>query len=132
MKALIVDDVEMNRELLAIHLEGIALVTFAESGEQALGMVEEALQKGGNFDLICLDISMPGMDGHETLKNIRSLEAAHPGSVAKVFMVTASSSPDDMIEALMSGGCDDYLTKPVMHQSFQELLRKHGLESCNS
>ena len=127
MKALIVDDVEMNRELLAVHLEGIASVAFAESGEQALGMVKHALQEGSNFDLICMDISMPGMDGHETLKNIRSLEAAHPGSGAKVFMVTASSSPDDMLEALISGGCDDYLTKPVMYQSFRELLSKHGL-----
>lgn len=127
MKALIVDDVEMNRELLAVHLEGIASVAFAESGEQALGMVKHALQEGSNFDLICMDISMPGMDGHETLKNIRSLEATHPGSGAKVFMVTASSSPDDMLEALISGGCDDYLTKPVMYQSFRELLSKHGL-----
>lgn len=129
MKALIVDDVEMNRELLAIHLEGLAGVAFAESGEQALKLVEDMLREGDHFDLICMDISMPGMDGHETLKNIRILEKNQSISGAKVFMVTASSSPEDMIEALLTGGCDDYLTKPVMHQSFQELLRKHGLTS---
>lgn len=127
MKALIVDDVEMNREMLAIFLEGVATVAFAESGDQALNLVEEALLKGNYFDLICMDISMPGMDGHEALRTIRSLEAAQPGVRAKVFMVTASSSPDDMIEALVTGGCDDYLTKPLMQQNFQELLRKHGL-----
>ena len=129
MKALIVDDIEMNRELLAIHLEGIARVVFAESGEQALQLVQEALQHNDYFDLICMDISMPGMGGHETLKNIRALEATQPGAGAKVFMVTASSSPEDMIEALTTGGCDDYLTKPVMQRSFQELLGKHGLVS---
>ena len=129
MKALIVDDVEMNRELLAVFLEGRAAVIFAESGEEALQLVDASLQSGNYFDLICMDISMPGMDGHETLRNIRRLEAAQPGSRAKVFMVTASSSPDDMIEALVTGGCDDYLTKPLMYQSFQELLRKHGLAS---
>jgi CheY-like chemotaxis protein len=42
-------------------------------------------------------------------------------------MITASSSPDDMMEALLSGSCDDYLTKPVMHKTLIELLQKHNL-----
>lgn len=46
---------------------------------------------------------------------------------AIVFMITASSSPDDMMEALLSGACDDYLTKPVMHMTLVELLQKHKL-----
>lgn len=126
MKALIVDDVEMNRELLAIFLEGRAITAFAESGEEALALVEDALGSGNYFDLICMDILMPGIDGHETLKKIRELEAA-VGERSTVFMVTGSSSPDDMFDALIGGGCDDYLTKPLMQQSFNDLLDKHGL-----
>jgi two-component system chemotaxis response regulator CheY len=90
-------------------------------------LVEEALASEAYFDLICMDISMPGMNGHETLKVIRELEAAHNGSRAIVFMVTGSSSPDDMFDALIQGGCDDYITKPLMLQSFVSLLVKHGL-----
>lgn len=127
MKALIVDDVEMNRELLAIFLEGRATVSFAESGEDALKLVESALESKTYYDLICMDIFMPGKDGHETLKEIRAMESAHGGVRATVFMVTGSSSPDDMFDALMHGDCDDYLTKPLMQQSFNELLGKHGL-----
>lgn len=127
MKALIVDDVEMNRELLAIFLEGRAAMSFAENGAEAIKLVEEALESNSYFDLICMDIFMPGMDGHETLRTIRELEVAHGDVRATVFMVTGSSSPDDMIDALMTGGCDDYLTKPLMQKSFQELLVKHGL-----
>ncbi|HXE95153.1 MAG TPA: response regulator [Dongiaceae bacterium] len=126
MKALIVDDVEMNRELLAIFLEGRATVVCAKSGEDALKLVEDVLGTDAYFDLICMDIFMPGMDGHETLKKIREMEAAC-GARATVFMVTGSSSPDDMFDALMQGGCDDYLTKPLMQQSFNDLLDKHGL-----
>ena len=70
---------------------------------------------------------MPGMDGHETLQKIREMEAAFGGVRATVFMVTGSSSPDDMFDALMNGGCDDYLTKPLMQQSFSDLLIKYGL-----
>lgn len=127
MKALIVDDVEMNRELLAIFLEDRAAISFAESGEDALKLVEEALRTDAYFDLICMDIFMPGMDGHETLKKIREMEAEYDGVRATVFMVTGSSSPDDMFDALIQGGCDDYLTKPLMQQNFVDLLHKHGL-----
>lgn len=127
MKALIVDDVELNRELLAMFLEGRAAVVCAESGEDALKLVADALGADAYFDLICMDIFMPGMDGHEALKKIREMEAAFDGMRATVFMVTGSSSPDDMFDALTSGGCDDYLTKPLMQQSFSDLLRKHGL-----
>lgn len=127
MKALIVDDVEMNRELLAIFLEGRATVACAESGEEALKLVGEALRSEAYFDLICMDIFMSGMNGHETLKKIREMEAESGGVRATVFMVTGSSSPDDMFDAVMNGGCDDYLTKPLMQQNFSDLLSKHGL-----
>lgn len=127
MKALIVDDVELNRELLAIFLEGRATSVFAESGEEALELVEDALGTNAYFDLICMDIFMPGMDGHEALRKIREMEASFDGMRATVFMVTGSSSPDDMFDALIQGGCDDYLTKPLMQQNFNDLLNKHGL-----
>jgi len=127
MRALVVDDIEMNRELIGMYLEGKAAVIYAGSGEDALTQADKALTDGKYFDLVCLDISMPGIDGHETLRQLRELEASHNSMRATVFMVTGSSSPDDMFEALMNGGCDDYLTKPIMQQSFNELLIKHGL-----
>ena len=129
MKTLIVDDVETNRELLAFFLEGRATIVSAGSGEEALRLVEDALRTDRYFDLICMDIGLPGINGHEALKSIRELEAAHGDARAKVFMVTGSSAPDDMIDALVVGDCDDYLTKPLMRQNFMELLDKHGLGS---
>lgn len=129
MRALIVDDVEMNRDMLALFLEDRATIVMAESGEEAVRVAEEALRSGSGFDLICMDIGLPGISGLEALKSIRELEAAHGDARSKVFMVTASSSPDDMIDALLVGGCDDYLTKPLMRQNFMLLLAKHGLAS---
>jgi len=128
VKTLIVDDVEMNRELLAIFLESEGNVNvLAESGEEALKYVAESFESGSYFDLICMDISMPGMDGHEALKKIREMEAAHGKHRAVAFMVTGSSCPNDMFNALVEGGCDDYITKPLMQKTFIELLVKHGL-----
>lgn len=129
MRALIVDDVEMNRDLLDIFLEGRAATVSADSGEKAVSLVQEALRTDAYFDLICMDINLPGISGHEALKTIRDMEAASGRARATVFMVTASSSPDDMFDALLQGGCDDYLTKPLMKQHFLDLLEKHGLVS---
>lgn len=128
MKALIVDDCMIARELLMVALERYARADQAEDGSQAIRMVEQALQQDTPYDLICLDLTMPGINGHETLREIRAREdQLAPGSRATVFMITASSSPDDMMEALLSGSCDDFLTKPVMNRTLMELLQKHGL-----
>lgn len=127
MRSLIVDDIEMNREMLAVFLEAYGEIACVESGEEAIDRVAAALAADRYFDLICLDISMPGMDGHETLRRIRQLESDRAVPPTKVFMVTASSSPEDMFDALLHGGCDDYVTKPLIQRSFQELLVKHGL-----
>lgn len=129
MRALIVDDEESNRELLAIFLKGRATTVSAGSGEEALSLVEDALLTDSYFDLICMDINLPGISGHKTLKSIRELEAKHGDARAKVFMVTGSSAPADMIDALVVGDCDDYLIKPLMMQIFFSLLDKHGLVS---
>lgn len=128
MKVLIADDCEMSRELLAMAFEGIARVEAAEDGEQAARLFEAALAAGEPFDLVCLDITMPNMSGHDVLRVIRSREAELGSRRAIVFMITASSSPDDMLEGLL-GSCDDYLTKPVVQHALRDLLAKHGLLS---
>lgn len=66
MKVLIVDDCEIARELLAVPLEKYARIDQAENGEQAVQMVEQALGQSEPYELICLDLNMPGMSGHET------------------------------------------------------------------
>lgn len=128
MKALVVDDCAVARELLVLALEGLINADQAENGTDAVKMVEAALGAEHPYDLICMDLNMPGMTGHDALRLIREKEAE--GSCrhrAKIFMVTASSSPDDMLEALLSGDCDDYLTKPVLIQTLKELLQKHQI-----
>jgi two-component system chemotaxis response regulator CheY len=125
MKVLIADDCEMSRELLSVAFEGLARVECAEDGERAVQLFTGALEQGNPFDLVCLDITMPRMTGHEVLRTIRALEAEAGGRTV-VFMITASSSPDDMLEGLL-GECDDYLTKPVVQHALRVLLSKHGL-----
>jgi diguanylate cyclase (GGDEF)-like protein/PAS domain S-box-containing protein len=102
---LLVDDNELNRDALSrcLALKGHR-VTLAGSGVDALAQVENH-----PFDLVLLDIEMPGMNGLEVLARLRSTRSR---TELPVIMVTARSAGEDVVEAFRLGA-NDYVTKPV-------------------
>jgi DNA-binding response OmpR family regulator len=110
-KVLLVDDEEDFLTTLAERLETRGLkVTTVTRGEDAVTTAEKQA-----FDLIVLDLSMPGIDGIETLKQIK---AKQPD--AEIIMLSGQGSIKTSIEA-MKHGADDFLQKPV---DIAELLEK--------
>jgi diguanylate cyclase (GGDEF)-like protein len=102
---LIVDDISDNRNILMRRFERRGFdVTEADSGFAAIDLIEK-----GAFDLVLLDVMMPGIDGLETLRRIRSRKSA---AALPVIMVTAKSESGNIVEALEQGA-NDYVTKPV-------------------
>lgn len=128
MKVLIVEDEATSRILLEKMFQGQAVIETAENGEEAFDRVSEALEDDERFDLICLDVHMPGVSGIEFLTALRQLEESS-GMVAsegtKVIMVTGDSDMTTVFDAL-SQGCTSYLTKPVSRQKFHEELLRLG------
>jgi DNA-binding response OmpR family regulator len=111
MKILVVEDERRLAELLRQGLteEGHG-VTVAADGREGLGMAQT-----GAFDLILLDVMLPGLDGFQVARQLRSLRNQTP-----ILMLTARDSARDMVEGL-DLGADDYLTKPF---SFEVLLAR--------
>jgi len=108
-RILIVEDDEHIADGLKLGLESQGYeTTVAGSGHEALEMWSD-----GNFDLILLDIMLPGKDGLEVCREIRR----NAGRVPILFL-TARDRDDDKVAGLLAGG-DDYLTKPF---NLQELL----------
>jgi diguanylate cyclase (GGDEF)-like protein len=104
-RLLIVDDISDNRNILMRRFERRGFdVVEAESGLEAIELIERDF-----FDLVLLDVMMPGIDGIETLKRIRSRRST---STLPVIMVTAKSESGNIVEALEQGA-NDYVTKPV-------------------
>src|SRR5919108_2056064 len=102
---LVVDDEELNREGLARHLRRHGYgVTLAKGGREAIQQLGE-----GHFDLVLLDIMMPGMNGLEVLKFLRRVDSLID---LPIIMVTARGESEDVVEALELGA-NDYLTKPL-------------------
>ncbi len=103
-RVLVVEDETAIREFEVINLKRGGYETVeAESGEDALRLFDES---GGNFDIVLLDISMPGMDGFAVCKELRSRT-----QTLGIIMLTARAQEMDKISGLMMGA-DDYITKP--------------------
>ena len=102
---LIVDDCESNRDVLSRLLahQGY-LVTTAEDGDRALALVGT-----GAYDLVLLDVEMPGMTGLEVLRRLRE---THSQTVLPVIMATGRTEGADIVEAFRLGA-NDYVTKPI-------------------
>ncbi|MEO8604203.1 MAG: sigma-54 dependent transcriptional regulator [bacterium] len=100
-RVLVVDDEPSVRESLRLILKDRATVTLADCGEVALGAVEQQA-----FDVVLLDILMPGLDGLDVLERIR---ARTP--VPQVIMLTATKTVKTAVRA-MKAGAFDYVTKP--------------------
>ena len=104
-RLLIVDDISDNRTILTRRFQRRGFdVVEAECGLTAIELIDKE-----SFDLVLLDVMMPGMDGIETLKRIRSRNSA---SELPVIMVTAKSESTNIVDALELGA-NDYVTKPV-------------------
>lgn len=117
MRVMLVDDDEMNRFFGEKLLQVCgALVVVAESGEQAL----EYLQKD-TFDVMFLDISMPGMNGYQTAREIRRHQRFAELAIVALTAHAIAGEHERCLEA----GMDDFMSKPFELSDLQAVLRKY-------
>lgn len=129
MRTLIVEDNIINREFLAMLLEQYGQCTAVESGEDAVDVFAEALSTEP-FDIIFMDIMLPGIDGLQALERIRAVEArngAGVGDEVKAIITTALDDDDKASRAYIHGQAISYITKPVREAQLKDELRKFGL-----
>jgi CheY-like chemotaxis protein len=118
--ALLVDDVAVNREIAAALLEptGLTLV-HAKNGQEAL---DAFAAQPDAFDLVLMDIQMPGMDGYETTRLIREMDAPRAKQVPVIAM-TANVFKED-IEKSLEHGMNAHLGKPLDPTEMIRTLKK--------
>lgn len=116
-RALVVDDSLPVRVQMKIALKSFASqVDFAETGEAAISLIENE-----SYDIVFLDVVLPGIDGYDVCKVIKTDTS---NKDTPVIMLTGNSSPADRVKGKLAG-CDTYLIKPVGQAVFQEVVGEY-------
>ena len=129
MRALIAEDDFTSRLMLQKLLAPYGESHVAVDGREALDAFRAARQKRRPYDLVCLDIMMPEMDGQSVLREIRAIEEGagiSAGRGARILMTTALKDPKNVMTAFREL-CDGYLVKPIDKTKLLKYLREFGL-----
>lgn len=120
-RILLVDDVDINRMIVIEMLDNTGLeIDEAENGSAGIEKFRQS--PVGYYDLVFMDIQMPGMDGYEASKNIRALDRADAATVPIVAM-TANAFQEDVDKSLALG-MNGHLAKPLDYEKIMEVLAK--------
>ncbi len=126
MNILIVEDDFVSRKFMTKFLSKYGSCQTAEDGEQAVEKYKCAVLDNKPFDLICMDIVMPKMDGYETVAAIRAFEREQgftPKQEVKVIMTSGMDASTNVSKAFELG-CVAYTAKPIDIVQFDGLLQQ--------
>jgi len=126
MKILIAEDDSTSCLFMKRYLSRYGTCDVAMNGLETIELVKVSIELGKHYDLICLDIMMPKVNGLKALRIIRELENASLPSgmnAAKIILTTALNDKETVEEAYRYG-CNNYAWKPIDIERFDEILKE--------
>ncbi|BBD08324.1 response regulator [Desulfovibrio ferrophilus] len=130
MRFLIVDDDFDSRRLMQKILYTYGYCDVAVDGEEAVEAFRSSFKTGEPYDLICLDIIMPNMDGQQALREIREIETEQgvpEDRRVKAVMISALDDTKELHDAFFLGEATSYLVKPIRKKTLLNEIRNLGL-----
>lgn len=129
MKTLLAEDDFASRKFMDKYLSQYGECDVTVDGEEAVDAYMMALEDGDPYDLVCLDVMMPVLDGYQVLKAIRDIEAERGISKekrVKIIMTTALNEERNVKKAFELG-CEAYSGKPIDVDRFEQVLQRLNL-----
>ncbi|MBR5128164.1 MAG: response regulator [Roseburia sp.] len=129
MKILLAEDDFVTRKYMSNFLSKYGECDVTVDGMEAVDAFLMALEDGEPYDLVCLDIMMPVMDGYQALVGIRNLEKERniPEEKAVKVIMTTALNEEKNVKMAFELGCTIYSGKPIDQERFDQALRKLGL-----
>ena len=129
MKILLAEDDFVTRKFMTGFLSKYGECDVTVDGMEAVDAFMMALEDDAPYDLVCLDVMMPVMDGYQALVGIRNLEKERnipEEKAAKIIMTTALNNEKN-VKMAFELGCTIYSGKPINQERFEQALKKLGL-----
>jgi two-component system chemotaxis response regulator CheY len=129
MRILLAEDDYVTRKFMTNFLSKYGECDVTVDGMEAVDAFMMAMEEGEPYDLVCLDIMMPVMDGYQALMGIRNVEKDHnipEDEMVKVIMTTALNDEKN-VKMAFDLGCSVYSGKPIDQERFEQALKKLGL-----
>lgn len=121
-RILLVDDAIESHTLMQFYLRNMPYdLEVASDGEHAV-----ATFQAGRFDIVLIDLHLPGIDGFTAARAMRAWEASHTRPPTPIIALTASTLADTQAQSL-AAGCTEFLTKPITKVQLLDTLRKYRL-----
>ena len=131
LSILVAEDNEINALLARALLTRLGhRPTIAGNGEAAVKSWLAARAAGAPYDLVLMDVQMPGMDGLEAARSIRAAEAQAGNERTRMLALTANVQAEDR-EAALAAGLDDLLVKPLDRERLREVLNATSDRTSN-
>lgn len=129
MKILLAEDDFVTRKFMAGFLSKYGDCDVTVDGMEAVDAFMMALEDDEPYDLVCLDIMMPVMDGYQALMGIRNLEKERniPSEKAVKIIMTTALNDEKNVKMAFDLGCTVYSGKPIDQNRFEQALKKFGL-----
>lgn len=129
MKILLAEDEFLTRKFMKEFLGKYGECDVTVDGEEAVDAFLMAMEEGEPYDLVCLDVMMPVMDGYQALAGIRNIEKERnvpDKDKVKIIMATALNDEKN-VKMAFDLGCTVYSGKPIDKDRFEQALEKLGL-----
>lgn len=129
MRILIAEDDFASRKVILKFLSVYGECDVTVDGMEAIDAFVMALEEDDPYDLVCLDVMMPIMDGYQALENIRKMEKEHdvPESKAAKIIMTTALNEEKNVKKAFELGCTVYCAKPINMEQLKQTLEKLGL-----
>ena len=129
MKILLAEDDFATRKFMLSFLSKYGECDVTVDGMEAVDAYLMALGDGEPYDLVCLDIMMPVMDGYQALVGIRNLEKERdiPQEKAVKVIMTTALNDESNVKMAFELGCTVYSGKPIDQERFEQAMKKLGL-----
>ena len=126
MKILLAEDDFVTRKFMVGFLSKYGECDVTVDGMEAVDAFMMALEDGEPYDLVCLDIMMPVMDGYQALVGIRNLEKEReiPSDKAVKVIMTTALNEERNVNMAFELGCTVYSGKPIDQERFEQVLKK--------